>query len=135
MRSQVPTLLPLLVSQAQQQGWHVGQPFVVHHGRVGVLNDIGEILKPKVVVLLIGERPGLASADSLSAYLAFQPQRGHDDAQRNLISNIHDRGVPPLQAVPRIINLASQMIRLKTSGVTIKERILAGPPNRNVLEG
>jgi ethanolamine ammonia-lyase small subunit len=135
VRLQVPALLPLLVSQAQQLGWQVGQPFVVRHGRVGLLNDIGEILKPMVVVLLIGERPGLASADSLSAYLAFRPHRGHDDAQRNLISNIHERGVPPLQAAPRIINLASQMIQLKTSGITIKEWILAGPPNRDVLEG
>src|SRR4051794_23565259 len=54
----------------------------VRYCRVGVLNDIGELLDPAVVVLLIGERPGLATAESLSAYLAYRPRRGHTDAQR-----------------------------------------------------
>ena len=53
-------------------------------------------------MLLIGERPGLATNESLSAYLAFRPRPGHTDAQRNLISNIHARGVPPLVAAERI---------------------------------
>ena len=91
------------------------------HGRVGVLNDIGEVLDPAVVVLLIGERPGLATAESLSAYMAYRPRAGHDDSRRNLISNIHARGVPPAEAAPRIARLAEQMIRLATSGVAVKE--------------
>src|SRR5438874_1871151 len=75
------------------RGWKAGQPFVVGYCRVGVMNEIGELLRPKVVVLLIGERPGLATAESLSGYMAFQPRTGHSDANRNLISNIHARGV------------------------------------------
>ena len=86
-----------------------------------MLNDIGEILDPTVAVLLIGERPGLATAESLSAYMAYRPRAGHDDARRNLISNIHIRGVPPDQAAPRIAQLAAQMIQLETSGVAVKE--------------
>ncbi len=63
----MPTLLPLLRDGARQRGWSLGESFFVRHCRVGVLNDIGEILDPVVVVLLIGERPGLATAESLSS--------------------------------------------------------------------
>jgi ethanolamine ammonia-lyase small subunit len=121
VRTQVPALLPLLGEQAAQRGWKLGQPFLIRHARVGVLNDIGEILDPAVVVLLIGERPGLATAESLSAYMAYQPRAGHDDSRRNLISNIHARGVPCNQAAERIAALADQMLALKTSGVHVKE--------------
>jgi hypothetical protein len=72
-------------------------------------------------VLLIGERPGLATAESLSAYMAYRPCPGDDDSRRNLISNIHVRGVPCDQAALRIAGLAEQMIRLRSSGVAVKE--------------
>src|SRR5262249_19632019 len=84
--SQVPSLFELLHHEARQRGWSVGQPFVVRYCRVGILNEIGELLTPRVVVLLIGERPGLATAESLSAYLAYRPNKTHTDADRNLIS-------------------------------------------------
>lgn len=121
VRAQVPTLLPMIAAEAAHRGWRFGRPFFVRHGRVGVLNDIGEWLDPAVVVLLIGERPGLATAESLSAYMAYRPRAGHDDARRNLISNIHARGVPPAEAAPRIARLAERMIRLAASGVGVKE--------------
>ncbi len=121
VRAQVPALLPMIADEAARRGWRFGQPFCVRHGRVGVLNDIGEVLNPAVVVLLIGERPGLATAESLSAYMAYRPRAGHDDARRNLISNIHARGVSPAEASPRIARLAEQMIRLSASGVGVKE--------------
>jgi ethanolamine ammonia-lyase small subunit len=119
--SQVPQLLPRLQSAAADRGWSVGQPFVVRYCRVGILNDIGELLQPTVAVLLIGERPGLATAESLSAYLAFRPRAGHTDAQRNLISNIHARGVGIGEATERIVDLAAQLMRLQASGVSVKE--------------
>jgi ethanolamine ammonia-lyase small subunit len=134
VREQVPVLLPLLAAEAKRQGWQLGQPFVVRHGRVGILNDIGEILNPTIVVLLIGERPGLATAGSLSAYMAFRPRQGHDDAQRNVISNIHERGINALQAALRITDLARQMVQLETSGVAIKERFMAGLSHLRILE-
>src|ERR1700674_4568089 len=96
--AQVPSLLPLLHEGARARGWTIGNPFVIRHCRVGVLNEIGELLDPKVAVLLIGERPGLATAESLSAYMAYQPRKTHTDANRNLISNIHPRGVSTQRA-------------------------------------
>ncbi len=126
--AQVPTLLPLLLEGAISRGWMVGRPFFVRYCRVGVLNDIGPLLDPQVVVLLIGERPGLATAESLSAYFAWQPRPGHTDAQRNLISNIHAGGVPVGEAVTRILELARQLRSQQTSGVAIKENLQTGPP-------
>jgi ethanolamine ammonia-lyase small subunit len=123
VRTQVPSLLPLLAHEAHHRGWRFGQPFFVRHGRVGVLNDIGEVIDPVVAVLLIGERPGLTTALSLSAYMAYRPRHGHDDAHRNLISNIHTHGVLPDQAAPRITALAARMMQLATSGIAVKEQV------------
>jgi ethanolamine ammonia-lyase small subunit len=125
VRAQVPPLLPLLRAQAQRRGWRFGQPFLLRHARVGVLNNLGDTLDAAVVVLLIGERPGLATAESLSAYMAFMPRAGHDDSQRNLISNIHARGVTSEQAAERIGRLAELMIARSASGVTVKEEAVA----------
>jgi ethanolamine ammonia-lyase small subunit len=119
--AQVPGLLPALDEAARNGGWRIGQAFFVRYCRVGVLNDVGALLDPEVVVMLVGERPGLATAESLSAYMAFRPAPGHTDAQRNLISNIHNRGVRPVEAVARILALAARMRLLKTSGVALKE--------------
>jgi ethanolamine ammonia-lyase small subunit len=132
--AQVPRLMPLVAQQARTQGWKLGQPFVVRHCRVGLLNHIGELLSPQVVVLLIGERPGLATAESLSAYMAFRPTAGHSDAQRNLISNIHARGVSVQDAARRIVALAAQMMNRGCSGVSLKEE-LPGPAAAGELPG
>src|SRR5262249_42095547 len=121
--AQVPMLVPLIEAGAPQRGWSFGRPFVVRYCRVGILNDIGALLDPSVTVLLIGERPGLATAVSLSAYMAFRPRLGHTDAQRNLISNIHERGVAAEVAARRIIVLASRMRELQASGVAVKEEL------------
>jgi ethanolamine ammonia-lyase small subunit len=117
---QVPALLDLLQQQAGERGWTVGQSFVVRHCRVGIMNEIRALLEPQVVVLLIGERPGLATAESLSAYLAYRPTRSHTDADRNLISNIHARGVSTCDAPLRIINLAARMMADGTSGCQLR---------------
>jgi ethanolamine ammonia-lyase small subunit len=123
--AQAPGLMPRLIENAVQRGWRVGRPFVVHYCRVGILNEIGEILDPAVVVLLIGERPGLATAESLSAYLAYRPRPGDTDAKRNLISNIHRRGVSETEATRRILALADRMMQLRASGVDVKEELPA----------
>src|ERR1700704_1971564 len=119
---QVPPLLPLLQAGAQARGWTIGQTFVIRHCRVGILNEIGELLSPKAAVLLIGERPGLATAESLSAYMAYLPRHSHSDADRNLISNIHARGANPEDAAVRILNLVVQMMQLGRSGYSLRER-------------
>ena len=121
--TQVPALLPSIAEKAGLRGRTLGQPFAVQYCRVGVMNDVGELLQPKIVVLLIGERPGLATAESLSAYMAYEPRAGHNDSNRNLISNIHPRGVNAEAAASRIIDLAEQMMQRKTSGVEIKEEL------------
>jgi ethanolamine ammonia-lyase small subunit len=119
--AQAPLVLEAFAPEAREQGWQLGQPFVIRYCRVGVLNDLGELLDPAVVVLFIGERPGLVTAESLSAYMAYRPRASHTDAERNLISNIHARGVPPVVAATRIARLAARMMRLQLSGVAVKE--------------
>ena len=117
---QVPQLLPLLCDGARSRGWSVGSIFVIRHCRVGILNEIGELLTPKVAVLLIGERPGLATAESLSAYMAYRPKATDTDANRNLVSNIHTRGVSPVRAAARILNLAALMMKTRESGYQLR---------------
>lgn len=121
VRAQAPALLPLIAEKTREREWKLGQAFAISYCRVGVMNVIGELLRPRVVVLLIGERPGLATAESLSAYMAYQPSFSQNDANRNLISNIHARGVPVAAAATRIVELAAQMMLRKTSGVALKE--------------
>jgi ethanolamine ammonia-lyase small subunit len=123
VHAQVPALLPLLEQGARDLGWRFGKPFVVRYCRVGVLNDVGALLAPTVVVLLVGERPGLATAESLSAYLAYRPRPGDSDARRNLVSNVHTRGVPCAAAARRVLALAGRMRVLQASGVAVKEAL------------
>jgi ethanolamine ammonia-lyase small subunit len=121
--------LPLLNEGAKQRGWTVGTIFTIRYCRVGILNEIGELLDPQVAILLIGERPGLATAESLSAYMAYRPTPKHTDADRNLISNIHARGVRHQQAAERILNLADAMMKAYKSGCELREVL----PVSNVL--
>jgi ethanolamine ammonia-lyase small subunit len=114
--AQVPALLPLLEAGATGRGWLLGPILVIHHCRVGILNEIGELLEPRVAVLLIGERPGLGTAESLSAYMAYRPHLTQSDADRNLISNIHARGWSAGEAAKGILNFAAQMMKTEKSG-------------------
>jgi ethanolamine ammonia-lyase small subunit len=123
--TQIPRLLPLLCKGATTRGWSIGPIFVIRYCRVGILNEIGELLTPAVAVLLIGERPGLATAESLSAYMAYRPQVSDNDANRNLISNIHARGVSTDQAAQRILKLAASMMTSHNSGCQLREELPA----------
>ncbi|HXM12070.1 MAG TPA: ethanolamine ammonia-lyase subunit EutC [Terriglobales bacterium] len=123
---QVPRLLGPLYEGAATRGWSIGDTFVIRHCRVGILNEIGELLHPKVAALLIGERPGLATTESLSAYMAYQPKAADTDANRNLISNIHSRGVSTEQAIQRILNLAASMMTAHQSGCQLREELPQG---------
>jgi ethanolamine ammonia-lyase small subunit len=108
---QVPALLPALADACVRRGWRLGRPLLVRHCRVGVINDIGEILDPRVVVLLIGERPGLGTAVALSAYLAYEPRPGDTDARRSLVAGIHSHGLGTLEARDRIVAQVSALRR------------------------
>jgi ethanolamine ammonia-lyase small subunit len=133
--TQVPSLLPLLQEGASTRGWTTGNLFVIRHCRVGVLNEIGELLAPGVAVLLIGERPGLATSESLSAYMAYRPGKTHTDANRNLISNIHSRGLDPRAAAERILNLGAQMMAQRISGYSIREKLTESRPRPTQAAG
>jgi len=124
--TQVPRLLPLLCDGARARDWNVDSIPVIRHCRVGILNEIGELLRPTVAVLLIGERPGLATAESLSAYMAYRPKVSDTDANRNLISNIHSRGVRTEYAAQRILNLAALMMKTHESGFQLREELRTG---------
>jgi ethanolamine ammonia-lyase small subunit len=121
VEANVCAIVPALMQGAEAARWSVGTPFFIKHCRVGVLNDIGEVLKPDVVILLIGERPGLGRAASLSAYMAYRPQAGDTDADRNVVSNIFaNGGTDPLAGAACIIELAQKMMQYQASGVKLK---------------
>lgn len=121
VEANVREMFPVLLQGAQAAGLTVGTPFFIQYCRVGVLNDLGELLKPDVVVLLIGERPGLGRADALSAYMAYRPQPGDTDADRDVICNIFNNGgTNPLEAAAFTIQIAQKMLKHQASGVKLK---------------
>lgn len=114
-------MLPILKQGVQAAGLSFGAPFFVKYCRVGVMNDIGDLLQPEVLILLIGERPGLGRADSMSAYMAYRPKRGDTDADRDVICNIFEHGgTNPLEAGAFVVQLAQKMRSRQASGVKLK---------------
>jgi len=129
---QVPEVIPQLEALIAGRGWTTGRLILVHRCRVGIMNEVGDLLSPRVVVLLIGERPGLATAESLSAYLAYQPREGDTDSRRNLISNIQARGTSPESAAVRVVDLIGRMLVDRISGCHLKEESRNGLPDSTV---
>ena len=100
-------ILPPLMAGLKQAGLKVGTPFFVRYGRVKIEDQIGEILGAKVVILLVGERPGLGQSESLSCYAVYSPRMATTvEADRTCISNIHQGGTPPVEAAAVIVDLA-----------------------------
>lgn len=100
----------------------VGTPFYIEKGRVAVMDDVGEILRPKVIVLLIGERPGLVSAESLSAYFCYEPCLGTIEAERMVISNIHKGGIPPVEAGAHLGTVIQKILKYQASGMSLVKK-------------
>lgn len=111
---------PALLDSLKVNQLTCGTPFFVKGGRVACMDHIGEILEPEVLVLLIGERPGLVSASSLSAYMCYRPRKGIVESDRNVISNIHPLGTPPVEAGAHIGTVLRKMIEQKLSGVKLE---------------
>jgi ethanolamine ammonia-lyase small subunit len=98
------------------------RPIVIAtQGRVALGDDIGEALSAAAVVLLIGERPGLSTPDSLGAYLTWNPRRGRTDADRNCLSNIRPEGMPVAEAARKLLWLVGEMRARQLTGVALKD--------------
>ena len=110
-------ILPPLMKGLKSASIDAGDPFFVRYGRVKIEDQIGELLGAKLVILLIGERPGLGQSESLSCYMVYGPTKTTVEADRTCISNIHRGGTPPVEAAGVIVDLAKQMLTQKASGI------------------
>ena len=113
----IAALLPLI----RAEGWSLGPVVVAHQARVALGDEVGERLGARLVLLLVGERPGLSSPDSLGAYLTLAPRIGLTDAARNCVSNIRAEGLSYDQAAFKLAWLAREALRLGESGVALKD--------------
>lgn len=119
IEANVPEVLPVLIQGLKARGINVGTPFFIKYGRVGVQDQVGMLLNAEVVVSLIGERPGLATAESLSAYIIYRPTPQTVEADRTCVSNIHKGGTPPAEAAAHLVDLIEQILRAKASGINL----------------
>jgi len=142
-RQAVPFLAALL---PQLTGWCLAPVVIVQQGRVAIGDEIGERLGARCVLVLIGERPGLSSPDSLGLYLTWAPRVGRHDAERNCISNVRPEGLPPAEAARRAAWLLDAARTRGLSGVALKDEsapadavagpggnFLLGPPSGDVV--
>lgn len=121
IEANVSDVLPSLLQGLKAEGLSVGTPFFVKYGRVGVEDEIGEMLGCDVVVELVGERPGLVTAESMSSYMIYRPSSKTVEADRTVISNIHRNGTPPAEAGAHMATIVKRIIANKASGVKLSE--------------
>jgi len=116
----IAILVPL-VEQLVASGWSLFPIFIAPYARVKLQDEIGELLGARHTLMLLGERPGLGSPDSLGAYFTFNPRADCTDADRNCLSNIRPEGLPPVDAANKLTRLLYESARLGLSGVALKD--------------
>ena len=119
--SQVKPLLAALLPLLREAGWTLAPLIVARHARVALQDEIGELLRAQFSLMLLGERPGLGSADSLGAYFTYAPGPNRTDADRNCLSNIRPGGLTPPEAAHKLHALLAQARRLRISGIALKD--------------
>ena len=117
-------MAPLLREFREQTAarWPMGPVVIAEQARVALGDEIGELARAKIVAILIGERPGLSSPDSLGVYLTYAPRVGRADGERNCISNIRPEGLAYGEAAGKMAWLIGEALRLRLSGVGLKDR-------------
>lgn len=129
LERQVPPFLSIFLPMVAKAKWELAPVFVVRHARVATQDEIGGILGARISLMLLGERPGLGSPDSLGAYFTRNPVLGLNDSARNCVSNIRPEGLPHREAAEKIFTLLQRSLELGYSGVQLKDEspVLAGP--------
>jgi len=112
--------VPAIKQGLKMYGIECGELVFIKHCRVGAMDHLGEELGCEVVCMLVGERPGLVTAESMSAYIAYKPYIGMSEAKRTVISNIHKGGTNPVEAGAHIAELIKTMLDKKASGIDLK---------------
>jgi len=115
----VADLLPAIQQGLGGYGIEIGTPFFLKYGRVASMEPIAELLGAEVMCVLIGERPGLSTAESMSAYMAYNAYTGMPEAKRTVISNIHKDGTIPVEAGAHIADVIKKMLDHKVSGIQL----------------
>lgn len=119
LRLNGPALLTALHKHLTAAGFRVGKPLFVKFARIGVQDEIGVITQAKSTVIIVGERPGLGTGDSLSIYTAFGPKLGQDNSEKDCISNVRDLGFVPERAAARCASLMKETFAAGGGGVKL----------------
>lgn len=132
----VGKLLTALLPHAKKNNWKLAPVVLADQARVAFGDEVGELLGAKLVVVLIGERPGLSSPDSLGIYLTFAPRHGRKDADRNCISNVRPGGLAYDEAAFKLAWLMKEALRRGITGVNLKDesnfQIEAAPASKQI---